>query len=329
VRAPVGDANLADQEYCIGRGLASIEAGDLLDPKYLYFFILTRHEYLKSLGTGSTFQSINGNVVRELQIPLPPVDDQRHIAVTLSTIQQAKTAHRATLSALRTLKASLLESAFADELGPESSVPHSFGNAPRDWDIRPLRELGSVQTGLAKGRKVAGEVIALPYLRVANVQDGRLDLREIKTIEISPHEVDRFCLQPGDVLLTEGGDDDKLGRGFIWRGEIATCLHQNHIFAVRPRTEVLAPEYLAYYLQGTTAKRYFAHVAHRTTNLASINTVKLGALPVRVPGMEVQTRVVESLSAVDAAIEQANRTQTALDVTFRSALARLIRGPKG
>ena len=72
----------------------------------------------------------------------------------------------------------------------------------------------------------------MPYLRVANVQDGFLDLSEIKTIEVLPEDVDEYHLEDGDILVTEGGDPDKLGRGAIWRGQVERCIHQNHVFRV-------------------------------------------------------------------------------------------------
>ena len=75
----------------------------------------------------------------------------------------------------------------------------------------------------------------MPYLRVANVQDGYLDLGKIEEIEVAPDEVAHFSLRPGDILMNEGGDNDKLGRGCVWEGAIEPCLHQNHVFAVRPR----------------------------------------------------------------------------------------------
>lgn len=139
----------------------------------------------------------------------------------------------------------------------------------------PLGECAYVQTGIAKGRKIAvDEALTLPYLRVANVQDGRLDLPEMKEITIRERERDRFLLREGDFVLTEGGDFDKLGRGFIWRGEVENCLHQNHIFAVRADWARLTPEFFPYQSQSPYGKAYFLSVAHKTTNLASINTTK-------------------------------------------------------
>jgi hypothetical protein len=97
----------------------------------------------------------------------------------------------------------------------------------------------------------------------------------MKSISIRPSEINRYRLHIGDVVLTEGGDFDKLGRGFIWRGELELCVHQNHVFAVRPHRDHLLPEFFAYLAQSAYGKAYFLQVAHKTTNLASINVTKL------------------------------------------------------
>src|ERR1019366_5284521 len=104
---------------------------------------------------------------------------------------------------------------------------------PKTWRATTLELHAEVRTGIAKGKKGRKSPVSLPYLRVANVQDGYLSLIEIKTIDVEKKDAERYRLQDGDVLLTEGGDFDKLGRGAVWRGEIPYCLHQNHIFSVR------------------------------------------------------------------------------------------------
>ena len=106
---------------------------------------------------------------------------------------------------------------------------------PDGWRKERLEMVSNIQTGIAKNQNVQQEVIELPYLRVANVQDGYLDLSEIKTINIRKDRVNRYMLKIGDVLLTEGGDFDKLGRGAVWEGQIENCVHQNHVFVVRPQ----------------------------------------------------------------------------------------------
>ena len=123
----------------------------------------------------------------------------------------------------------------------------------------PLENCAVVQTGAAKGRKFGGaEVVQVPYLRVANVQDGYLDLAEMKTISIRRSELDRYRLQQGDVLMTEGGDFDKLGRGFVWRGQLKLCVHQNHVFAVRTDRNRLLPDFFTYEAQSDYGRGLFS-----------------------------------------------------------------------
>ena len=176
------------------------------------------------------------------------------------------------------------------------------------WIEKPLDQCALIQTGVSKGRKMSPEtLISVPYLRVANVQDGYLDLSEIKEIYVRPKEVPRYALQCGDVLLTEGGDFDKLGRGFVWNGELPECIHQNHVFAVRVDQSQLDPHFFAYQAQSPHGKQYFLSVAHKTTNLACINTTKLKAFPVRIPPLSEQKEIVYILSTVQHAIKAQER----------------------
>ena len=136
-------------------------------------------------------------------------------------------------------------------------------------------------------------------MRVANVKDGHLDLSEIKFIEATPNEIERYKLEPGDVLLTEGGDNDKLGRGALWHGEITSCIHQNHIFRVRVKPGLILSLYLAEYLKFSKSKRYFLRVAKQTTGIASINMKQLSALPVLLPPLELQNEFADRITAIE------------------------------
>ncbi len=168
----------------------------------------------------------------------------------------------------------------------------------------PLSDCAHIQTGVTKGRKLSlKKTITVPYLRVANVQEGYLDLSEMKHIEIQESELARYALRQGDVVLTEGGDFDKLGRGFVWRDEIRNCVHQNHVFAVRPKTGLILPDFLAYLATSAYGKGYFLRVAHRTTNLACINSTKLKAFPTLVPPLGEQRAIAHALRTVQRATE--------------------------
>ena len=153
-----------------------------------------------------------------------------------------------------------------------------------------LGDIAEIRSGITLGRPLTGKTVSLPYLRVANVQDGYLDLSIIKEVSLLESEVDKWKLKFGDLLLTEGGDLDKLGRGTIWRGQIKNCIHQNHIFRLRVNTNEFYPEFLAAVIGSPTGKTYFQAASKQTTNLASINQRQLKAFPVFKPSLPAQKR---------------------------------------
>lgn len=165
--------------------------------------------------------------------------------------------------------------------------------APPGWEWTRFGTVAAVSGGVTLGRKaaVAGP-ITLPYLRVANVQRWRLDLHAMKTITIGESELDRYRLAQGDLLITEGGDWDKVGRTAIWKSEMPTCLHQNHVFKARGRTKEWSAEWAELYLNSDLARAYFAASAKQTTNLASINMTELKNCAFPMPPLAEQARIV-------------------------------------
>lgn len=181
------------------------------------------------------------------------------------------------------------------------------GMIPEDWELKQLCEITQIRSGIAKNSSAQVQYpIHVHYLRVANVQDGYLDLSDMSQITISRSDLARFSVQSGDVLMNEGGDRDKLGRGAIWRGQYQPCIHQNHVFVVRPK-KVVDPEYLAFWSAGDEARKYFLIAGRQTTNLASINKTSLGQLPVVLPRVSEQRAISAALSDVDALLEELDR----------------------
>lgn len=282
---------------------------------------------LNQMNSHSTIPGLNRDRVYQLPILLPPLPEQKKIAAVLLEIQRAIETQDKIIQALRDLKKSTMQHLFTHGLRGEKTKMTEFGPIPENWRIEILRDCATVQTGVAKGRKIAEhEALELPYLRVASVQDGHLDLTEMKTIRLRQSERSRFSLQDGDVLLTDGGDFDKLGRGFVWEGQIPDCVHQNHVFAVRVNKQLLLPHFLAYLAQSPYGKAYFLKVAHKTTNLACINTTKLKNLPVPLPKKAEQVEIVESVSAVDSKTAYQESKKAALQDLFKTTLNKLMTG---
>ncbi|MBC1237222.1 restriction endonuclease subunit S [Nostoc sp. 2RC] len=170
-------------------------------------------------------------------------------------------------------------------------------NAPKGWSWERFGHIADIVSGVTKGRNLIGKQTAYyPYLRVANVQRGFLDLEIIKTIEILVEELDKYRLQANDILLTEGGDWDKLGRSAIWNGQIENCIHQNHIFRARPFHFGFIPQWAVLYTNSPIGRQYFETASKKTTNLASINMTQLRHCPFPVPPTEEQHRIVAKVA---------------------------------
>ncbi|MCS5699413.1 restriction endonuclease subunit S [Cyanobium sp. FGCU-52] len=185
-----------------------------------------------------------------------------------------------------------------------------LGEIPEHWQVKPLKRVAEIQTGLAKGKDVEPEgSIEVPFLRVANVQDGFLNLENIHTIQVRESTLPRYLLRAGDVLMNEGGDFDKLGRGCIWDDAIKPCIHQNHVFAVRPHS--VRPSWLNLYTSSMQANAYFISRSKQSTNLASISSTNLMDLPVPIASDIETSEIIGFLQLetgkVDALIAEQQR----------------------
>ena len=188
--------------------------------------------------------------------------------------------------------------------------------------------MAEVQAGIAKGAKALRDPVELPYLRVANVQAGALDLAEVKTIEVDRSDVARYSLRAGDVLMTEGGDFDKLGRGTIWTGEIEPCLHQNHVFAVRCDLKKILPEWLSWVSGSHYGRRYFMLCSKQSTNLASINSTQLKAFPLPLPSLAQQQKIGAIVRAAETEATTVARIIDGKRTLKRGLMQQLLTGQK-
>lgn len=167
-------------------------------------------------------------------------------------------------------------------------------------DINSLSEIADIVSGITKGRKLINTPLyEVPYMAVSNVKSGYIDWTTVKTIKASKAEIEQYRLKPNDILMTEGGDPDKVGRGAIIKNPPKDCIHQNHIFRVRLNFEKIIPEYFEEYLQSSIARRYFLRAAKQTTGIASINMKQLKNLPVKIPSFILQKQFADFVQQID------------------------------
>lgn len=183
----------------------------------------------------------------------------------------------------------------------QAAARQSLPEEPSDrFQSVPLASLAEVSYGLTVDPSGRAGTNRRPYLRVANVQAGYLDLTSVHEISVAPHLVERFSLKSGDVLVCEGNSPHLVGRPALWNDEIPGCLHQNHVLRIRCGPDI-SPEYLLAYMNTPYVRAHFLARAKQTTNLATINSTDVKQLSIVVPPRATQRRIAKTYMAAQRA----------------------------
>lgn len=309
-RAPIGKVAIAGCEMYCNQGFKNLVCSKQINNRFLYWYLKGHKEYLNSLGRGATFKEISKAIVENIEICLPTLEKQEKYADILEQCNGIIQIKKGQLRKLDTL----VKSRFVELFG------NVFLNTMK-WEEHSLELIADIVSGITKGRKMKQQTLMeVPYMAVSNVKDGYIDWTTIKTIKATEQEINQYRLLPNDVLMTEGGDPDKVGRGAIIRKPLENCIHQNHIFRVRLNTTYILPEFFAEYLQHQRAKRYFLRCAKQTTGIASINMKQLRALPVLIPPIELQNQFADFVASIDKSKSKIQKSLEETQLLFDSLM---------
>lgn len=280
--------------------------------------------------------------MKSITVPVPEYAEQERIAAFLDAecaeIDAVLEKTRASIEEYKKLKQAVITQAVTKGIRGDRPMKDSgiewIGDIPAEWRKTQLRHCAAIKSGITLGKKYekTDSLVERPYLRVANVQDGYVDLSVLTTIEVTQDEDLKYRLRAGDVLMTEGGDRDKLGRGCVWHGEIEPCLHQNHIFAVQTSKDTLLPEFLEYLTVSDVGRSYFDVTAIKTTNLACTSSSKVLAFTIPLPSVEEQAEIVEALNTkcagIDALVAKKQQYLTEIENYKKSLIYEYVTGKK-
>lgn len=315
-----------------------------VDPRFIYYFVSSqnfRREAAHRM-TGAVGQKrVPQSFLEEALIPVPLFDDQRRI---VAEIEKQFSRLDEAVANLKRYKAAVLKAAVEGKLTeawrkqhpnvepadnflkrtlserrtkwtgrgqynqPGEPETSDLPKLPDKWLWARLDAIASLKGGITvdKNRK-SPTARTVPYLRVANVQRGYLDLSEIKTIEAPDADIKDLRLIPGDILFNEGGDRDKLGRGWLWEGQLPECIHQNHVFRARLFLAEVSPKLVSWW-GNSFGQAYFLREGKQTTNLASLNLTKLSAFPVPLPPASEQQQIVAEVERRLSVIDELEAT---------------------
>lgn len=286
-----------DQPFFLGADGVKVLRSWFKDANYRYLYYA-----LKSVKIPNTGYNRHFKWLKEAKIYYPNSEEQSKIVLILDEISSVIEHRQRQLQKLDELVKARFIKLFGD----------MFLNS-KAWKKQALDSFADVVSGITKGRKTKEpQLIEVPYMAVSNVKDGYIDWTTVKTIQATQQEIEQYRLLPDDVLMTEGGDPDKLGRGAILKEPLQNCIHQNHIFRVRLNESLILPAFFEEYLKHQKAKRYFLGCAKQTTGIASINMRQLKALPVLLPPLELQEQFA-------AFVEQTDKSKVAVQKALDEA----------
>ena len=338
-RAPVGLVAINSNSLCTNQGCLSCVPKDSVDAKYYYYVMSIYGEQFDLFASGTTFKEISADAFANFKLPYPDFETQKQIASFLDTkcteIDALIAAKEKTNALLKERRQSIIYEAVTKGLDPTVPMKDSgvewIGEIPEGWMVAPLKFFASIRSGFTLGKKYDSEqeLCEYPYLRVANVQGEHTDLENVTTIQMPAAEAEQYKLKAGELLMTEGGDRDKLGRGSIWRGEIPDCLHQNHVFALST-DERLNIEYVDYLTASDVGRNYFDYTAVKTTNLASTNATTILNFSIPIPSIEEQRDIVAYLKQkcldIDKIVQKNNDTIKKLKEYRQSLIYEAVTG---
>jgi type I restriction enzyme S subunit len=279
-----------------------------------YFELLLRSPWMldeyrsRAKGTVNRRRSLAFDAFSRIEVAVPPIDQQRRIVDLVEAIESLRLHAEEQRSRALEFRDAVIEM----ELGPH-----------RDLPAVALSDFADVTGGLTKDQKREAQdgLIEVPYLRVANVQRGHLDLSDLTEIRVEREKAERLRLLTGDVLFNEGGDRDKLGRGWVWEGQVSFCIHQNHVLRARIRDTTFDPYFVSIWGNSAFGRRWFEVNGAQTTNLASVSLSTLKRFPVPCVPHAEQRRIVELSEASGRAASVASKVAARAGV-LRAAMAK-------
>ena len=304
-------------------------------PRFV-LYLLKAYDYRQVFhGIGSGIRkTLKFQDFKNIKIVAPSLTEQTAIASYLDTqcakIDEIIAQAKASIEDYKQWKASIIYEAVTKGLDPDVEMKDSgikwIGKVPIHWRVTIIKNFVSIRSGITLGKQYppGTQLVSCPYLRVANVKAEYVDLQDVATIMVTSEEAEKYALKSGELLMTEGGDRDKLGRGTIWHGEIPGCLHQNHVFAVRVNEKYMLTKFLDYLTASPVGREYFDLTAKKTTNLASTNSTTILQFSVPIPPLAEQEKIIAALEQDTATINEVIAEKEALVSDLESYKKSLI-----
>ncbi len=312
VRAPVGELNIAPYKCCIGRGLASIKSKENSFDKFIFYILLQTRNQLKSFSQGSTFNSINKDVLSNFEIPLPPLPEQRRIAEILSTVDDAIRKTDEVIEKAERLKKGLMQDLLTKgightefkevQIGPETVI------IPESWQLKKLKNITDVRASNVNKKSKDGEepVELCNYLDVYNNEYIEMGMNFMKATA-KEREIERFTIEKGDVIITKDSETpDDIAVPAVVTDDLENVLCGYHLTLLKPDKSKINGIFLSKVLQSSPINNEFCRLAQGLTRYG-LNVPSIKNALIFVPPLDEQIKIVKILEKLDKKIQTEKR----------------------
>lgn len=311
-RTSIGKVGIFDRPMAFSQDITAITPSDHVDVKYLAHFLRSSAPELARHGRGATIKGVTRAVVGSLRMPLPTLDEQRHIAAGLDAADAIRSKREAAIAHLDALTQALFVATF----GAPASWPERWPMGTIDDHAR------SVDYGISAKASAFGD---WPMLRMGNItDDGRLDLADLKYLDLSEKDQSKYTLRRGDLLFNRTNSLEKVGKSAVVRTD------QPFVFAgylVRVRFENAAvAEFVAAYLNSAFGRRIRRRLAKAAVNQANINATEMRGIPIALPDEASLAHFALGLDAIEAQRAKFQRAVAADDQLVASLQSRAFSG---
>jgi len=306
------DEPFATTSHCY----VAIRKVEYINTKFVYYYFFQNLYLLEKGFKGVGLKNISYKYIENIDIPIFPIDIQNKIVSVLDKANALISDRKESLQLLEDLLRAIFLDMFQNDL-----IEYKQSK-------KTLADIATIVSGLTKGRKTKSSTLSdVPYLRVANAQDGYFDFSEVKTIQATPNEIEKYNIIKGDLLITEGGDCDKLGRDAVWEFEENKYIYQNHLFRLRINsTDDYSPYWLIQLLRSEFGKYYFLRQAKQTTGIATINKRQVSNFPIPNSPFEKQKEFEEQYIAIHKRKQKLSISLNEISTLFNSILQKAFNG---
>lgn len=284
-RAPIGLVAINTVPMATNQGFKSlVPDSKRVDSKFLFHWLRSKTLFLQSLGNGATFKEISKAIVERIEIPLPPLDEQRRIAAILDKADALRHKRKRALQLLNGLKQSIFLEIFGN---PQTN--------PKNWKSGCVGDLlDETQYGTSSK---AGSVGEYPILRMGNItSDGRVDLTDLKYIDIADKDVSKFLVRKGDILFNRTNSAELVGKTAVFDQDKPFAF-AGYLVRARVKKDV-SPEYVSAYLNSRHGKAVLRSMAKSIVGMANINAKELQSTPILQPCVEAQKQFTAALGTI-------------------------------